>query len=1204
MKNRKMKMITVLVSAFLLTLVFALGVFAAETTNYWVTDNLDVAEYRSETDDSGKYTKAPIKEGYIFAGWFVDEACTEVFTGATGTAYAKFVPAAILGMKAQVGGNLVDDNMENDDNGGAIRFVTSVDSTDYSAVGFEVYYNGSTTNPYVSENTSKVYTHLYAVGDQGSGEPIKYDPTVFHKNSQFFKTLTFKNLPASEYAKSLEAKPFWVTLDGTKVVAEGGVRFVNEGRKYIIVDETAETNGVGTKERPYNSFTDAMKLAISENKTATNDIDAILYLNSNVTANEEFEMKYNKKVVIQSNEAVTITRGDDIIGAAVTGGGFNVFDVNTGTLSIQGTAENPITIEGNTIEESVRSTTANVRAFAVRNGATLDMDYVTVQNFTRNFTADSGGAVIGLAGSTMNFNYCTFNSNYAYAGGGALYIFNDVTVTSTNCTFENNEGSSEKGNGGAIHCKGIFNDTNSTYTGNVGRNGGAIAVMKEGTFDAGQVTVIGATFTENEATSNGNAIFLNSDGCSGNVSGSTFVDNAYVYNDGTKNTNKPYAVYITSGAIVSHTDNTYTKTNSTLQQIVNALGTLTSNDLEAKIDKLYYPAFTTAFSAAASGKTIVLLKDASVTSQQQIRGTATARKTITITCESPVTLSYTGTTAANIFDVRDNAELILGGTSASNMLTLQGNANVDGTTLIRGATVRANSTLRLKYAKLQNFYRTETSQWGAAIYVTANSGTVVAEDCEFISNHAQKGGGAINLVAGASVTCKNSVFKDNSTSTDDKANGGAVRSLGTYIDENNIYINNTAKEGGAVAVMDGTAVMDGKSTGKFSNNESKASNNSNAVYVEAGKTATIQNYILEGYEPATINVLGTLNFNNLQGARLIQSSDGTIKATGTEKLDEVAVVPVTYEVGQTILTVSDGERVDAYDNIQVAANADSSWKVDADGKLQSAKAATVKVGDTVTEYDTLNAAISYAKDKAATITVLRNSQLPAAHTITGNVTIVNVAGKTVNIERAKYDATLLTVDAGKSLTLGTDDTNHGGKLVFDAFTATTATKRFMANKGTFNLKANAVIIRADFNNATAWGSVLINQGTTATANLNGTIAWNQTHSNNAAGVLLNHTSAAMNITGGLYTNNKTNNNGGLVYVHTGTVNVSGGHFEDNYAIKGAVGYVTCDTANKGTLNITGGTYRNNLPSTYYNGKGNMNYNDVAQPDGALEPQLK
>ena len=70
--------------------------FAAEYTSEYaaVTEKLDVAIYK-DSPSSSTWT-APARDGYAFAGWYSDEGCTQVYTGTSGQAYARFVPVSGL----------------------------------------------------------------------------------------------------------------------------------------------------------------------------------------------------------------------------------------------------------------------------------------------------------------------------------------------------------------------------------------------------------------------------------------------------------------------------------------------------------------------------------------------------------------------------------------------------------------------------------------------------------------------------------------------------------------------------------------------------------------------------------------------------------------------------------------------------------------------------------------------------------------------------------------------------------------------------------------------------------------------------------------------------------------------------------------------------------------------------------------------------
>lgn len=207
-------------------------------------------------------------DGYLFAGWFKEESCDKSTAltreDTSGPAYAKYVPEAILGLKAQVNGELWDADTTNDEMG-AIRFVTSVDSLDYAKVGFiiQIGENGKEND----KSSSKVYETLLAkvgVTDGKQGAYHAWD--FFHPSSKFFKAWTVTNIAAKNYGKEFYVTPYWKTLDGTVVKATRSMRTVNGGRtwEYVFIDDTgADDTGAGTIGSPYKT----LEKALSEMQT-------------------------------------------------------------------------------------------------------------------------------------------------------------------------------------------------------------------------------------------------------------------------------------------------------------------------------------------------------------------------------------------------------------------------------------------------------------------------------------------------------------------------------------------------------------------------------------------------------------------------------------------------------------------------------------------------------------------------------------------------------------------------------------------------------------------------------------------------------------------------------------------------------------------------------------------------------------------------
>ena len=187
----------------------------------------DISPYRSE----GEYKPYDEMEGYVFAGWYEneDETAPIGVDKKDNSAYAKLVPKEVMNVQAQISATLIDDNTGNDESG-AIRFVTTVDSNKYQEVGFQFRINGGEAT---ERTVPTAYKQLYIVTDNsGSSQQEvypKYADSVGCNVSKYFVAYGFKNVRQDEYGYSIEAKPFWVTLDGTTVYGEAVTKTVNQG---------------------------------------------------------------------------------------------------------------------------------------------------------------------------------------------------------------------------------------------------------------------------------------------------------------------------------------------------------------------------------------------------------------------------------------------------------------------------------------------------------------------------------------------------------------------------------------------------------------------------------------------------------------------------------------------------------------------------------------------------------------------------------------------------------------------------------------------------------------------------------------------------------------------------------------------------------------------------------------------------------------
>ena len=173
----------------------------------------EVGDYKG--DKPASQWMAPTSQGKVFAGWFTDESCTEVYTDTTGQAYAKFVNADILSVMALVSKSGTKAN---------VRLITSVDSLKYDSVGFVVTTRGVTKTMSSTTVQSKIQTTV-------AGTPVTYLPVHICADSQYFMTTTIKNIPSTKFNDEIEVTPYWITLDGTRVSGASKTITVAQGLK-------------------------------------------------------------------------------------------------------------------------------------------------------------------------------------------------------------------------------------------------------------------------------------------------------------------------------------------------------------------------------------------------------------------------------------------------------------------------------------------------------------------------------------------------------------------------------------------------------------------------------------------------------------------------------------------------------------------------------------------------------------------------------------------------------------------------------------------------------------------------------------------------------------------------------------------------------------------------------------------------------------
>lgn len=181
---------------------------STDMSQYWSTDKKDV----------------PVKEGYVFGGWYesADGAAYTALEEAdivsdgvpTENVYAKFVPSNVLSVKSVVekAAETASDS-ENKPDKTVLRILSAVDSKEYQSVGFEIYFAEKTT-PQKTPEMTKVYSGLKL---EAEGETI-YPADVFGAPAEYFIALDVDSIQQASFAKNVYARPYWVTMDGTKVM--------------------------------------------------------------------------------------------------------------------------------------------------------------------------------------------------------------------------------------------------------------------------------------------------------------------------------------------------------------------------------------------------------------------------------------------------------------------------------------------------------------------------------------------------------------------------------------------------------------------------------------------------------------------------------------------------------------------------------------------------------------------------------------------------------------------------------------------------------------------------------------------------------------------------------------------------------------------------------------------------------------------------
>lgn len=168
----------------------------------------NVSEYKGEKEES-EWTY-PEKEGMIFAGWYTDNTCETPYTETDGYAYARFVDENVLTVKGQLPADTTAESQST-----TIRFVSTVDSKEYSAVGFDIEYEYRGETYTASWEGTDVFERLYKIGQDGVY--LETSPKAFSDSSEYFFTYNLTGIPNDAFGVQFTVTPHWKTQDGTTV---------------------------------------------------------------------------------------------------------------------------------------------------------------------------------------------------------------------------------------------------------------------------------------------------------------------------------------------------------------------------------------------------------------------------------------------------------------------------------------------------------------------------------------------------------------------------------------------------------------------------------------------------------------------------------------------------------------------------------------------------------------------------------------------------------------------------------------------------------------------------------------------------------------------------------------------------------------------------------------------------------------------------
>lgn len=1071
--------------------------------------------------------------GYLYAGLFKSGTSVDILTKANavatptpGESYeAKFVPAGVMGIKAQVSGTLLKDETYS---GSSIRMITAIDSLTYKEVGFSVVRKDAQTDLVKEGSITKyVYTELYAVdATDKSGKVETLKPSDIHKAATYFKTYTITGVPTEYYNTDLVVTPYWVTYDGVKVEGLESIKTVNLGRSWFYVDATATSSAeLGTYDDPYKTIQKAVahETELVPQVILKNDIEVISKVDipkSLTLRSEDAERSASESNTLTAN----ITRASSLASMEDTDG---MFDLSAGTVIFKDLA-----IKGN-----AGTSAEAVRGIHVGGNVTLNATDVTVTNF--NSTIEGAAIRVSSAG-TMNLTNGTISNNTTTdtVGAGAIHVSATGSVNLVDSNITGNSASAAAG--GAILTYGKVTMTGGTISTNTSaKNAGAVFVHANGDFILNSGTVEG-----NTAGGNGGAIYAHFNNNEANVGGVhqgaavVTINGGTISNNTENGTDGGGAIYVVKGSSMTMTGGTISGNTANGEKGGGAIflaGTLEMSG--GTIDNNTTPYYGGGINIRDTGSMTMLAG----TTEATISNNKSTKDAGGIYVAAGGQLDIQdGTISTNTAGAAGGAILtygpvtMSGGTISGNTSKTNGGAifiHYCGTFTMSGGEVSGNTASGT----------TVGNGLGGGFYVHRNDsgrGKLTIEDGTISGNQANgEGGGGIGVAGGGILEVKGGTITKNSA----KAGGGVFLFYSNVADSATMTMtggtisNNTSGETGAGIFVHANAeceIAGGYITGNT------ATTNGGAIYVH-NNTKSYGSGKHKGYGVLTMSD-GTISGNTANGG----TGGGAIVLAGTS------------------FTMTGG----TIDNNKATAGAGGGIR------MSGTTANMTMTGGTISNN------VAYTTSGAIHVTASCTLDLQDG-TISGNSTTTDAGGAILN-----YGT--ITMSGGK-ITGNTAKARGGAIFMHQNSTLTMSGGEISGNTaggngGAIFLHSNTTghgsmtmtagtISNNTSNGADGGGAIGIAQGADATIQ-GGTISGNKAA---AGGAVLTWGTAKMS--GGTLSGNEVTGRGGAVFVHiTGTFDMSNGTITGNTSASHGGGVCLHRNANgAASMTMTGGTITKN-----------------------------